>query len=207
MSTGIRKDTELVRNGGRYASARLGDCGVQGGLLGLVDGDAGKRGGRDVEMHAVTGPWDTMGFPSVPPTREVGHMTGNQLQDIEKVERSLWESADQLRANSNLSSSEYCMPALGIIFLRHAANRYDAALAAIKADQAAGKMPKRALVKADFLKRRALMLPGKARYDELLKLPKGHQPRHGPGRGHERHRGGLRAAQGPASQRLRALRS
>jgi type I restriction enzyme M protein len=172
LSTGIRKDTELVGNGGRYASARLGDCGLQGSPLGRVYGDAGDRAGADAETHTVAGPWDTMGFPFVPPTREIGHMTGNQLQDIEKIERSLWESADQLRANSNLSSSEYCMPALGIIFLRHAANRYDAALAAIKADQAAGKMPKRALVKADFLKRRALMLPEKARYDHLLALPK-----------------------------------
>ena len=50
---------------------------------------------------------------------------------------------------------------------------YDAAAAQIAADQAAGKMPKRPLVKGDFLKRRALMLPQEARYDELLKLPKG----------------------------------
>jgi type I restriction enzyme M protein len=34
-------------------------------------------------------------------------------------------------------------------------------------------MPKRTLVKGDFLKRRALMLLKEARYDELLKLPKG----------------------------------
>jgi type I restriction enzyme M protein len=33
-------------------------------------------------------------------------------------------------------------------------------------------MPKRKLVKSDFLKRRALMLPPAARYDELLRLPK-----------------------------------
>ena len=43
----------------------------------------------------------------------------------------------------------------------------------IQADQAAGKMPKRPLTAADFKKRRALMLPKEARYDELLKLPKG----------------------------------
>ena len=34
-------------------------------------------------------------------------------------------------------------------------------------------MPKRAPINADFKKRRALMLPKEARYDELLKLPKG----------------------------------
>lgn len=64
------------------------------------------------------------------------------------------------------------MPVLGVIFLRHAANRYYAARAAIEADQAAGKMPERPLVKADFVKRRAMMLPTQAQFDELMKLPK-----------------------------------
>jgi type I restriction enzyme M protein len=50
-------------------------------------------------------------------------MTDHSLQDIQKIESSLWEAADQLRANSKLTSSEYCMPILGIIFLRHATNR------------------------------------------------------------------------------------
>ena len=99
-------------------------------------------------------------------------MTGNALQNIEQIESSLWEVADQLRANSKLTSSEYAMPVLGVIFLRHAANRYYAAKAAIEADQAAGKMPKRPLVKADFVKRRAMMLPKQAQFDELMKLPK-----------------------------------
>jgi type I restriction enzyme M protein len=100
-------------------------------------------------------------------------MTANTLQNISKIEDSLWEAADQMRANSKLSSSEYCMPVLGVIFLRHACNRYDAALKQIEADQTAGKMPKRPLEKADFIKRRALMLPEQARYDYLLKLPSG----------------------------------
>jgi type I restriction enzyme M protein len=65
------------------------------------------------------------------------------------------------------------MPVLGVIFLRHASNRYEAARQQIEADQAAGKMPKRPLEKADFIKRRALMLPEQARYDTLLKLSSG----------------------------------
>src|SRR3954470_14336547 len=100
-------------------------------------------------------------------------MSQNQLQNIEQLESDLWAAADQLRANSKLTSSEYCMPVLGIIFLRHATNRYDDAVRQIAADQAAGKMPRRAPIKADFLKRRALMLPQEARYDELRKLPTG----------------------------------
>ena len=99
-------------------------------------------------------------------------MTGNHFQNIEQLEASLWEAADQLRANSKLTSSEYCMPVLGIIFLRHATNRYNTAVAQIEADQAAKRMPKRPLIQADFLKRRALMLPQTARYDEIRKLPK-----------------------------------
>jgi type I restriction enzyme M protein len=100
-------------------------------------------------------------------------MVSNALQNIEQLEASLWEAADQLRANSKLTSSEYCMPVLGIIFLRHATNRYNAAVRQIEADQAAGKMAQRKLIQADFLKRRALMLPAEARYDQILKLPKG----------------------------------
>lgn len=99
-------------------------------------------------------------------------MTEHALSNIEQLETDLWAAADNLRANSKLTSSEYCMPVLGVIFLRHATNRYDAAAAQIAAEQLAGKMPKRALVKGDFLKRRALLLPKEARYDELLELPK-----------------------------------
>ena len=100
-------------------------------------------------------------------------MTSNAFHTISQIEASLWEAADQLRANSKLTSSEYCMPVLGVIFLRHATNRYQAALIAIQVDQAAGAMPKRPLSKADFIKRRALMLPEAARYDTLLQLPSG----------------------------------
>ncbi len=100
-------------------------------------------------------------------------MTANVFHNITQIESSLWEAADQLRANSKLTSSEYCMPVLGVIFLRHATNRYASALQAIQADQASGKMPKRPLSKADFIKRRALMLPVAARYNTLLHLPSG----------------------------------
>lgn len=50
----------------------------------------------------------------------------SSMQDIEKLEKDLWESADQLRANSKLNSTEYSMPVLGLIFLRHATTRYNA---------------------------------------------------------------------------------
>jgi type I restriction enzyme M protein len=100
-------------------------------------------------------------------------MTANAFHNIAQIETSLWEAADQLRANSNLTATEYSMPVLGVIFLRHATNRYQTALQAIEAAQAAGTSPKRPLVKGDFIKRRALMLPEAARYDTLLSLPSG----------------------------------
>jgi len=46
------------------------------------------------------------------------------MVNIEQLENRLWGAADQLRANSNLGSSEYFMPVLGLIFLRHAYNRF-----------------------------------------------------------------------------------
>ena len=96
------------------------------------------------------------------------------MDNISKLETDLWDAADNLRANSKLTSSEYCMPVLGVIFLRHATNRYDAVIDQIEADKASGKIPKGTpITRAHFISRRALMLPKEARYDELLKLPKG----------------------------------
>ncbi|MFN0050702.1 MAG: N-6 DNA methylase [Planctomycetales bacterium] len=95
-------------------------------------------------------------------------MNPGSFKDIEKLEADLWAAADNLRANSKLTSSDYFMPVLGIIFLRHAANRYEAARQQIDAEKAAGKMPKRAVVDADFVRRRALPLPQAARYDWIM---------------------------------------
>ena len=43
---------------------------------------------------------------------------------LQQLENNLWEAADQLRANSKLTASEYAMPVLGLIFLRHATTRF-----------------------------------------------------------------------------------
>jgi type I restriction enzyme M protein len=95
-------------------------------------------------------------------------MTTNAFKDIEKLETDLWEAADNLRANSKLTSSDYFMPVLGVIFLRHAANRFDAAHRQIEADQASGKMPPRKVLPADYIARRSLFLPIAARYDWIM---------------------------------------
>ena len=44
--------------------------------------------------------------------------------NLRKLESELWESADLLRAESKLTSQEYCMPVLGLIFLRYAYSRF-----------------------------------------------------------------------------------
>src|SRR5712691_516283 len=90
------------------------------------------------------------------------------MDNLSKFEADLWEAADNLRANSKLTSSDYFMPVLGVIFLRHAANRFDAAQRQIDADRASGKMPKRKVQPADYIARRALYLPEKARYDWIM---------------------------------------
>ena len=36
--------------------------------------------------------------------------------NIRKLEAELWESADLLRSGSKLTSNQYCMPMLGLIF-------------------------------------------------------------------------------------------
>lgn len=44
--------------------------------------------------------------------------------NIRKFEEELWESADLLRSSSKLTSNQYCMPVLGLIFLRYAFSRF-----------------------------------------------------------------------------------
>jgi hypothetical protein len=104
--------------------------------------------------------------------KERQRLTADHLLGIEKFEADLWKIADNLRANSNLASNEYFMPIMGLIFLRHATNRFYEAKAAIEADKAAGKIPDRPLVEADFTRRQALNLPKSARFDLILKSPK-----------------------------------
>ncbi|MBI4516256.1 MAG: SAM-dependent DNA methyltransferase, partial [Deltaproteobacteria bacterium] len=95
-------------------------------------------------------------------------MPSTELASLQQLETDLWEAADNLRANSKLTSSDYFMPVLGVIFLRHAANRFEAAARQIEQDQASGKMPKRKVLPADYIARRSLYLPEKARYDWIM---------------------------------------
>ena len=55
--------------------------------------------------------------------------------NIRKLESELWESADLLRAGSKLTSNQYCMPVLGLIFLRYAYSRFQLVEAEILKDR------------------------------------------------------------------------
>ena len=52
-------------------------------------------------------------------------MTKNpKSQEVDNIATRLWETADFLRANSNLNAGEYSTPATGLIFLKYADNRF-----------------------------------------------------------------------------------
>jgi type I restriction enzyme M protein len=56
-------------------------------------------------------------------------------QNGNNIESRLWETADELRANSELTSNEYSVPELGLVFLRYADHKL---LAAVKELEGAG---------------------------------------------------------------------
>jgi type I restriction enzyme M protein len=87
------------------------------------------------------------------------------------IEKKLWDSADQLRANSNLKSSEYSVPVLGLIFLRFADRRFSDIEQEVKASIPAGS--RRSVGKADYQARGVMYLPQEARFSHLLRLPEG----------------------------------
>lgn len=98
-------------------------------------------------------------------------MTGFELK---KLEDKLWQAADQLRANSKLTATEYSFPVLGLIFLRHAFSRFvDAKDKIEKGLPVHPQRGKRAITKDDFIQAKAMFLPEKARWDYLASLPEG----------------------------------
>jgi len=79
--------------------------------------------------------------------------------DLSALEASLWEAADQLRANSELNVVEYTFPVLGLIFLRHATNRFDKVKKEIEAGLTVRRGQVRTITAHDFKGRSALYLP------------------------------------------------
>lgn len=97
-------------------------------------------------------------------------MADNKI-NIRKLEADLWESADLLRAGSKLTSSQYCMPVLALLFLRYAYSRFkmvEAELLKNRPSRGGRVMP---VEPSDFAAKSALYLPCEAQFDYLVNLP------------------------------------
>ena len=91
--------------------------------------------------------------------------------NIRKLESELWESADLLRQGSKLTSSQYCMPVLALLFLRYAYSRFKKVVTEIiksRPSRGGRVMP---VVPNDFEAKSALYLPREAQFDFLVNLP------------------------------------
>ena len=89
--------------------------------------------------------------------------------DLAELESRLWDAADELRANSGLKASEYGTPVLGLIFLRFADARFEAAREEIEAKGSA----RRKIGPSDYHAERLIYLAPGARFRALLDLPEG----------------------------------
>ena len=91
--------------------------------------------------------------------------------NIRKLESELWESADLLRQGSKLTSSQYCMPVLALLFLRYAYSRFklvETEILKSRPSRGGRVMP---VEPSDFEAKSALYLPREAQFDFLVNLP------------------------------------
>lgn len=91
--------------------------------------------------------------------------------NIRKLEGELWESADLLRQGSKLTSSQYCMPVLALLFLRYAYSRYKLVEAEILKNRPSRGGRVMPVEQSDFAAKSALYLPREAQFDFLVNLP------------------------------------
>lgn len=91
--------------------------------------------------------------------------------NIRKLEADLWDSADLLRSGSKLTSNQYCMPVLGLIFLKYAYSRFKAVEVEVKRNLPSRNGKTRPIEASDFAAKSALFLPKEAQYDFLVELP------------------------------------
>ena len=89
--------------------------------------------------------------------------------DLADLERSLWDAADELRANSGLKASEYGTPVLGLIFLRFADATFAAARDRIEAKASA----RRRIRPEDYHAAGVIYMDDAARFGYLLDRPEG----------------------------------
>ena len=96
-------------------------------------------------------------------------MNRDQLKELEA---RLWKAADDLRANSKLTASEYSFPVLGLIFLRQAYNRFLVAKTSIEKNLPVHPVRGvRPIEKNDFLDAKAIFLNESAQWSTIVNLP------------------------------------
>lgn len=91
--------------------------------------------------------------------------------DIRKLEADLWEAADLLRSGSDLTSNQYCMPVLGLLFLRYAYSRFCLVKSEIEKNRPMRGGRPLPVEPSDFAAKSAIYLPEEAQYDYLVNLP------------------------------------
>jgi type I restriction enzyme M protein len=89
------------------------------------------------------------------------------------LEKRLWGAADQLRANSGLTSQQYSLPVLGLIFLRFAEVRFSARRAVLEKAGGSGRRASRIDDPTAYHAEGVIYLSAKARFATLLNLPEG----------------------------------
>src|SRR6266542_852771 len=87
------------------------------------------------------------------------------------LEKRLWAAADQLRANSGLTSQQYGQPVLGLIFLRFAEVRFATQRARLEKAGASSRRGSRVDDPTAYNAEGILYLPPEARFEYLLNLP------------------------------------
>ncbi|MDQ6996579.1 MAG: class I SAM-dependent DNA methyltransferase, partial [Mariprofundus sp.] len=93
-------------------------------------------------------------------------------EQLKQLEKDLWSAADNLRANTDLKSTEYATPVLGLIFLKFADNNYARAEKVINAEFAKLTGTRREKPMDEIaIEQCGFYLPPHARYDYLLNLP------------------------------------
>ncbi len=97
----------------------------------------------------------------------------SDFKNINDLEKRLWDAADELRANTGLTSQQYSRPVLGLIFLRYAEYRYKMAKERIEAKQESSRRRRgggndtKTAIQAEG----AMYVPDDALFSNLLKLP------------------------------------
>ena len=93
------------------------------------------------------------------------------IKSLKRLEEELWDAADNLRANSKLTSNQYCMPVLGLIFLRYAYSRFVMVEQQLRKEYPSRPGREFILKPEHFKSKSALYLDKHAQYQNILALP------------------------------------